>query len=106
MALKSPNPLVQELFDLIRNIPYGSVTSYGKLGEALSSPVSGLLVGRWMNRILPSGMPWWRVAGADGSLPISKRDPALGIIQREHLLSEGISFQGERVNLENCFYEP
>lgn len=40
----------------------------------------------------PEGVPWHRVLGADGRLPIAKRDPALAALQRELLAREGVTF--------------
>lgn len=88
--------ITQELYDLVRTIPPGKCSSYGDLGQALRNPVSGLLVGRWMANC-PNDIPWWRVVGADGKLPIWKKDPTLETIQHDRLVEEGIDF-----NLDGC----
>jgi alkylated DNA nucleotide flippase Atl1 len=48
----------------------------------------------------PSAVPWWRVCGADGSLLIARRDPALGIEQRTRLEKEGVPFKNDRVDMD------
>ena len=35
-------------------------------------------------------MPWWRVVGRDGRLPIWKKDPSLESLQMARLAEEGI----------------
>jgi alkylated DNA nucleotide flippase Atl1 len=46
-------------------------------------------------------VPWWRVVAKDGSLPISKRNPALAQEQRDKLQAEGVEFDDDgRVLME------
>lgn len=42
---------------------------------------------------VPDDVPWWRVVRADGSLAAGQR-------QREHLMAEGVPFNGERVVMD------
>jgi methylated-DNA-protein-cysteine methyltransferase related protein len=42
---------------------------------------------------VPDGLPWWRVVRADGSLAVGQR-------QREHLMAEGVPFNGDRVDMD------
>lgn len=79
-------------------VPSGRVVSYGVVGQSLPSPVSGLLVGRAMQRI--QDVPWWRVVLASGGIATARRDPALGAEQRHRLLDEGVKFDGENVARE------
>ena len=84
--------LRDELLDGVRAIPTGRVSNYGALGAALSRPVSGVIVGRWLQSI-PEGVPWWRVVGRDGRLPIWKRDPSLESLQAARLREEGVEIE-------------
>lgn len=86
----------EELWSLIRAIPPGCVASYGDLGRAMRNPISGLLVGRWI-KASPTEIPWWRVVGKDGSLPIAKQSPHLAMEQEDRLRAEGINLEGGRV---------
>lgn len=86
-----------ELFLVIRRIPSGQVAGYGQVGRALESPISGLLVGRWLTSC-PDEVPWWRVVGRDGSLLLAKRGPEFAAEQRRLLLAEGVEFEGELVS--------
>ncbi|HLK14930.1 MAG TPA: MGMT family protein [Fimbriimonadaceae bacterium] len=100
------SPLVEELYRLVKQIPSGSCTSYGALGRALSQPVSGYLVGRWMSAA-PLDVPWQRVVGRDGSCLTGKRDPALAVEQERLLREEGVPFTDDgRVEMASCYFEP
>ena len=91
---------------MVASIPAGCCATYGDLGQAQPNPVSGKIVGRWMASA-PEGVPWWRVIAKTGDLPISKRDPALGMTQRQLLEADGVPFLDDgRVDLEACRWEP
>ena len=97
---------LDELWPLVRGIPEGRCSSYGDLGQALRNPVSGLLIGRWMSNC-PNDIPWWRVVGADGTLPVWKKDPTLEVIQHDKLAEEGVDFLIDgRVDMEKFRYIP
>lgn len=101
----NPSGNIQALAALVSQIPFGNCTSYGRLGQALPRPVSGFLVGRWMSQ-LPEGHPWWRVVSKDGSLPIDKLAPHLALEQRQLLEREGVPFDGDRIDMQACYYDP
>lgn len=84
--------LREELMERVRTIPRGQVTYYGALGRALSTRVSGVIVGRWLNGV-PDDVPWWRVVGHDGRLPIWKKDPSLESLQAARLAEEGVEIK-------------
>ncbi len=92
---------LEELWQLVRSIPEGKVSSYGDVGQALSTPSSGFQVGRWMARC-PEGVPWWRVVSKQGHFPVGKRDPKLEMEQREILEKEGVEVQDGQVEMA-CF---
>ena len=81
--------LREELLEQVRAIPRGRVANYGSLGASLSRLVSGVVVGRWLNGV-PEDVPWWRVVGRDGRLPIWKKDPSLEALQAARLAEEGV----------------
>lgn len=82
---------LDELWDVVRQIPKGKVMSYGAVGELLSARASGRSVGRWMAQS-PDGVPWWRVVAKTGQLPISKRGPGYASEQEERLRKERVQF--------------
>ncbi len=70
----------------IRQIPEGSVSTYGEI-----DPEAPRLVGRVL-ATTQEKLPWQRVIRADGSIPKGQRQRAL-------LLGEGVPMRGERVDL-------
>lgn len=90
---------LEELWEAVRRIPRGRVAAYGAVGRALAHPAPARTVGKWMARA-PEGVPWWRVVGATGCLPIAKRSPILAAEQRSRLEGEGVTFEGDRVRAE------
>lgn len=95
----------EAVYDMVRAIPPGHVTSYGALGWALENRVSGLVVGSWMSRC-PDDVPWWRVCAKDGRLVVFKRDASFAITQRNLLEAEGVAFEGDKVRLAGIYWEP
>ncbi len=95
---------LEVLWSLVRSIPSGKCTSYGRLGQALPRPVSGYIVGRWMSQS-PPDVPWWRVVSKNGNLPIGKLDPNKSSEQQKLLEQEGVPFQGGQVKMDACLYE-
>ena len=81
----------QQIYEIVRAIPVGKVLSYGAVGARSTPPISGYICGRIMGEV-PPDVPWWRVVGKTGNLPIHKRNPELSIQQREVLESEGVKF--------------
>jgi methylated-DNA-protein-cysteine methyltransferase-like protein len=89
---------MEELWQIVRQIPPGRCASYGDVGRALSSPVSGFLVGRMMARC-PDDVPWWRVVARDGKLPVWKVDPSFENQQVARLVDEGVRVEDGRVDM-------
>lgn len=78
-----------EIIDAIRSIPEGFVRTYGDVSPGAPRLSARLLA----TEQVPEGTPWWRVVRADGSLAVGQR-------QREHLMAEGVPFNGERVDMD------
>lgn len=95
---------LEELFALVRQIPPGRVSYYGRIGRLLTQPVSGLLVGKWMGCSEPD-VPWWRVVGRDGTIKTFKRGPEAGLKQRMLLEQEGVTFDEEGRVLAQHFWD-
>jgi methylated-DNA-protein-cysteine methyltransferase-like protein len=80
---------IAEIIDRIRDIPPGSVQTYGDI-----DPRAPRLVGRVL-ATTHQGLPWHRVVRADGSIPKGQR-------QRELLLEEGVPMRGDKVDLDRA----
>lgn len=87
----SPDNLTEQVFAIVRAIPAGEVLSYGGVGARCNPPISGYICGRLI-RDVPADVPWWRVVGKDGNLPVRKRNPELSLDQRSRLEAEGVGF--------------
>ena len=77
---------------LCHEIPSGRVISYGALGARCEPPISGYVCGRVMGQLMDD-VPWWRVVGKAGTLPIGKRGPEHSLQQRKLLEDEGVEFE-------------
>ena len=80
--------LVERVLRLAEQVPAGCVTSYGDLAEALGAGPRqvGAVMARW-----GSGVPWWRVTSASGTLPPHLLPQAAG-----HWAAEGIDVRHDR----------
>jgi len=85
------------VYQLVKKIPRGRVTTYGDLARRLRIPGGARVVGYAM-AACPSGrgIPWHRVVGAGGRLII--REPYASL-QRRLLESEGVNIEGVRVDM-------
>jgi methylated-DNA-protein-cysteine methyltransferase-like protein len=86
------------VYQLVKKIPRGRVTTYGALAKRLRIPGGARVVGYAMAGC-PSGrgIPWHRVVGAGGRLII--REP-YGSLQRKLLESEGVKIEGTRIDMK------
>jgi methylated-DNA-[protein]-cysteine S-methyltransferase len=86
----------QRVWAITSRIPGGKVATYGDLAKKLSS--SGRAVGQALHRNpFAPGVPCHRVVGSDGSLTgFAQGLPA----KRRLLTEEGITFKGDRVDLQ------
>ncbi len=75
------------VYDIVKQIPFGKVASYGQIALLAGYPRRARLVGRVM-RGCPDGLPWHRVIRSDGAV-------AEGISRnlcKQLLLAEGVFF--------------
>ena len=80
------------VFKFVRSVPAGKVVTYGQVAEEISAVrLTARDVGAAM-RFAPHDVPWQRVVGAKGYLPIAKRSPELPLQQRKLLEQEGVAF--------------
>jgi methylated-DNA-protein-cysteine methyltransferase-like protein len=84
--------LYAPVYDVVRAIPPGKVMTYGQVADAVTSiSVTARQVGTAL-RYIPDDVPWQRVVGAGGHLPIAKRSPEAKLLQRRLLTQEGATF--------------
>jgi methylated-DNA-protein-cysteine methyltransferase-like protein len=82
------------VYAAVRAIPKGKAATYGQIaGVVTGVAVTARQVGAAL-RCAPADVPWQRVVGAGGRLPIAKRSPELKLLQRRLLAEEGVIFSG------------
>ena len=99
MSLTETTPLYDRIYTLVRQVPSGRVTTYGRIGRLAGC--TGRTVGFAM-AALPacSDVPWQRVINSQGRIS-PRADGDGSLIQRHLLEAEGICFDSrERVDLE------
>lgn len=91
----------ERIYALVREIPWGCVTTYGQLG-AMCGISDSRVVGEAMNA--SQGLPWQRVINSRGEISIKG---ATGARQRELLEQEGVEFDAHgRVDFEKYGWIP
>jgi methylated-DNA-protein-cysteine methyltransferase-like protein len=103
----------QKVWELVRQIPPGKVSTYGKIAALIPpppgmDPKSYLAFGaRWVGGAMaacPHDVPWQRVINSQGK--VSLRPGSGGSNQREMLESEGVIFDDRhRVDLKIYAWE-
>lgn len=86
----------QQVYEIVAQIPPGTVISYGQIARLLGHPRGARQVGRAM-RCCPDELPWQRVVMADGSIAGGQAPQ----IRRALLEEEGVTFLPDgRVNMK------
>lgn len=98
------------VYDVVRRIPPGRVTTYGRIARALGAPRASRGVG-WALRAVaggvdPTALPCHRVVDREGRLS-GRRHFATPTLMAERLEAEGVGFlEADRVDLEAHLWEP
>ena len=88
---------------MVERIPPGKVMSYGAIAEYLADRFdrgSARRVGTIM-ALHGGSVPWYRVVNAAGRLP-----PGHEVAGAAQLAAEGVTFRGERVNMDRHAWFP
>ena len=95
------------VYQLVRSIPEGRVTSYGAIARALGRPGNARLVGHAMRNAHEAypPVPAHRVLNSSGVL--TAKAAFGGFLMQQLLENEGIIVKNDRVrNFKNVFWEP
>ncbi len=98
--MKTPTEFTVKVIQFIKAIPYGKVATYGQIAALAGKPHGA----RGVSWILHSSarihkLPWYRVLGSSGTISIPRADR--GYLRQKRLLkSEGVVFEGERIDLK------
>lgn len=101
MAESIIKELAPMIFQVIAQIPYGRVASYGQIARLAGIPKHARLVGYVLKHMdADSILPWYRVINSQGKISLSKLNDQGQNIQAQLLLAEGILVIGDKVKMK------
>ena len=101
MAESIVKELAPMIFQVIAQIPYGRVASYGQIARLTGIPKHSRLVGYVLKHMdADSSLPWYRVINSQGKISLSKLNDQGQNIQAQLLLAEGILVIGNKVKMK------
>ena len=106
--MKADDSFFQRVFEVVKKIPHGRVTSYGAIAEYLGMKGSSRMVGWAMNasHTAEDNIPAHRVVNRNGDLT-GKFHFASPDLMEELLLSEGVQIKNDRVvDFKNKYWNP
>ncbi|MCZ8522049.1 MULTISPECIES: MGMT family protein [Paenibacillus] len=100
------NPYTERVIGIIKEIPEGTVMTYGQIAALAGSPRAARQVVRILHSMSRAHrLPWHRVVNAKGE--IAMRDEESREKQKLYLESEGVEMgPGDRIDLERYRHEP
>jgi methylated-DNA-protein-cysteine methyltransferase-like protein len=108
-AAKAPN-FYDQVYAVVRRIPRGKVTSYGRIAQMLGRPKAARAVGYALNALKDrddqiAKVPWQRVINSQGRISIVNREHCAQH-QAELLREEGVVVsQDLRIDLDVYLWE-
>lgn len=95
--------LYQQIYCLVRRIPSGAVSTYGRIGQRIGC--TARTVGFAMAALPPgSDVPWQRVINSQGKVS-PRRDGEGNLLQQDLLSAEGVRFDsGGKVDLKRYLH--
>lgn len=107
MKREKEDNFFERVYDVVRQIPYGKVTSYGAIAKAIGSPQSSRMVGYAMNAShTMDDVPAHRVVNRNGMLTGKHHFEGSNLMQ-QLLESEGIKVVENKIlDFEKHFWEP
>ena len=101
MAEAIVKELAPMIFQVIAQIPYGRVASYGQSARLAGIPKHARLVGYVLKHMdADSSLPWYRVINSQGKISLSKLNDQGQNIQAQLLMAEGILVVGDKVKMK------
>ncbi len=97
------------IYDIVRQIPHGTVATYGQVAALANLYGKARLVGYALYRVdmQTSDVPWHRVINSKGEVSESPLRYGTDYLQRSLLESEGIAFSpAGKVNLREYLWRP
>jgi methylated-DNA-protein-cysteine methyltransferase-like protein len=88
---------------VIRSVPRGKVSTYGKVAAAAGYPLYHRAVAQLLRNQALNHLPWQRIVGAGGEIKLRGEAAAE---QHLRLTMEGVRFRGKRVDMDACEHVP
>ncbi|MGB9701981.1 MAG: MGMT family protein [Candidatus Kapaibacteriota bacterium] len=97
---------ISKVLEIVAQIPYGKVTTYGAIAEKCGMKSSARMVG-WVlsSHYYDRDLPFHRVVNRNGELT-GKFHFLTPTLMKELLVSEGVEFIDEKVNMNSYFWKP
>ena len=87
----------EEVLEIIKNIPSGSVMTYGQIAAYAGNPRGARQVSRILHSMTANHkLPWHRVINSKGGISLTGEP---GFVQGQMLASEGISVVNKKIDL-------
>jgi methylated-DNA-protein-cysteine methyltransferase related protein len=96
----------ERVYQVVKSIPKGKVTTYGEVAGIIGSPRAARQVGFALRSLTieETEVPWWRVINSKGYISINHGDGGVEKdIQRDLLKADGIEV-GENYTIELADY--
>lgn len=106
--MKPDDPFFDRVYEVVRQVPYGRVTTYGAIAEYLGTRLSARMVGWAMNKchVHLNPVPAHRVVNRNGLLT-GKHHFGGPDLMRQLLESEGVEVENDAIiNFNNYFWDP
>ncbi len=102
----APNAKYEIIWETIRQIPRGRVSTYGAIARISGFMGEARQVG-YALRATPPGkqIPWHRVINSQGKISFPRTHSHF-IRQKKLLAGEGIVFKGEKIDLHTYLWRP
>ncbi|NIW78472.1 MAG: methylated-DNA--[protein]-cysteine S-methyltransferase [Calditrichae bacterium] len=96
----------QKIWNIIREIPYGKVATYGQIARLAGLGEHARMVGYALHSAPDSlEIPWHRVINARGEISLPKEDGRYDL-QKALLEKEGVTFVNGKINLKKYGWNP
>ena len=106
MEIGLSNSFFCDVFEIVKLVPPGRVTSYGAIARYLGNAGSARMVGWALNKCVNEQIPAHRVVNRNGILS-GKNHFNYGLSMQELLEIEGIKIENDRIiNFDEIFWDP
>ena len=104
---QAPLDAYRAIYAVVREIPRGRVTTYGRVAALSGLPGRARLVGYALNAVNDPSIPWHRVVNARGEISHRSDGGPGETIQRLRLEEEGVQFDDQgRIPLDRYLWRP